>query len=103
MVEETQTNMENKDEGTQVNIEHKDNVIGERLQEEFPTTIGESLRRKLVSYRDACIGINGPSVEYSSSDWEISEGDEAEDSEDEIENLDMDTDDSEDGGPSDIR
>ncbi|KAJ1422008.1 Zinc finger, CCHC-type [Sesbania bispinosa] len=61
MVEETQeissTGKEGKEEGS-------------AQQEIFQTVIGESLKRPVISYKDACLGVNGPSNYISSSDWE---------------------------------
>ncbi|KAJ1383212.1 hypothetical protein SESBI_43584 [Sesbania bispinosa] len=39
-------------------------------RELFPKTIWETMKWKLLSYKDACFGINGVSSYYSSSEWE---------------------------------
>ncbi|KAJ1438980.1 Zinc finger, CCHC-type [Sesbania bispinosa] len=61
MVEETQeiasTGKEGKEEGS-------------AQQELFQIVIGDSLKRPVISYKDACLGVNGASNYISSSDWE---------------------------------
>ncbi|KAJ1386691.1 hypothetical protein SESBI_40616 [Sesbania bispinosa] len=65
-------------------------VVEITRKEIFPTTIGEGLRRKLISYRDACIGINGASTYYSCSEWETSEDEEGDDAISEEQSVDGD-------------
>ncbi|KAJ1401408.1 hypothetical protein SESBI_28784 [Sesbania bispinosa] len=47
-----------------------------KTKELFPTTIGEAVKRKIVSYCGACMGINGAANSYSSSEWEDSDEEE---------------------------
>ncbi|KAJ1385579.1 hypothetical protein SESBI_41542 [Sesbania bispinosa] len=72
--------------------ECEDGVVAANPEEIFPTSTGEGLKRKPVSYRDACIGINGANVDYYSSDWESNGDDEPE--EEFEDDIDMETGDS---------
>ncbi|KAJ1400591.1 hypothetical protein SESBI_29459 [Sesbania bispinosa] len=54
-------------------LQEKNSVKPKEL---FPTTIREAVKRKMVSFRDACIGINGVANSYSSSEWEDSDEEE---------------------------
>ncbi|KAJ1408028.1 hypothetical protein SESBI_23884 [Sesbania bispinosa] len=62
VVEETRVIVGQENEEVQAEDVCKNSMNGGSTGVPHPTTIGESLRRKLISYKDACIGINGAST-----------------------------------------